>query len=196
MNYKLSLYYLIIFATFINALKINDNDFFTQKAKNLIRKIDRLSKNKDDQKILEIMVEKFRNYIFTNDIHREGVDREKYNGIKNKRDEMKILDDGTYNLNTQELVKFDRGYSISFETSYETYTDTEYEDIAYKMSLLRDNNVYLGVYSSVPELSFYFEDLELANVLAIVFNQYSIWDWSASDEILNEYFIDKSSDIQ
>ena len=114
----------------------------------------------DDQKILEIMVEKFRNYIFTNDIHREGVDREKYNGIKNKRDEMKILDDGTYNLNTQELVKFDRGYSISFETSYDSYTDTEYEDIAYKMSLLSDNNVYLGVYSSVPELSFYFEDLE------------------------------------
>ena len=50
MNYKLSLYYLIIFATFINALKINDNDFLTQKAKNLIRKIDRISKNKDDQK--------------------------------------------------------------------------------------------------------------------------------------------------
>ena len=48
----------------------------------------------------------------------------------------------------------------------------------------------------VLKLSFYFEDLELANVLAIVFNQYSIWDWSASDEILNEYFIDKSSDIQ
>ena len=90
---------------------------------------------------------------------------------------------------TKEKVSFDRGYQVSFETSYDSYTDTEYEDIAYKMSLLSDNNVYLGVYSSVPELSFYFEDLELANVLAIVFNQYSIWDWSASDEILNEYFL-------
>ena len=63
------------------------------------------------------------------------------------------------------------------------------------MSLLSDNSAYLGVYSSVPELSFHFDDLELARDMAIVFNQISIWDWSISDEIFNPYFTKKDSDI-
>ena len=63
------------------------------------------------------------------------------------------------------------------------------------MSLLSDNSAYQGVYSSNPELSFHFDDLELATVLGIVFNQISIWDWSILDERFNEYFINKTSDI-
>ena len=63
------------------------------------------------------------------------------------------------------------------------------------MSLLSDNSAYQGVYSHVPELSFHFDELELAMVLGIVFNQISIWDWSVSDEIFNGYFENKTSDI-
>ena len=60
------------------------------------------------------------------------------------------------------------------------------------MALMSDNRVYLGVYDSTSEISFHFNDLELAKVLSIVFNQYSIWDWSKNDEIRNSYYKEKS----
>ena len=62
------------------------------------------------------------------------------------------------------------------------------------MSLISDNSAYLGVYGSDPEVSFHFDDLELANVIAILFNQISIWDWSILDERFNEYFMNKTND--
>ena len=56
------------------------------------------------------------------------------------------------------------------------------------MSLMSDNKAYLGVYDNKPEISFHFDDIELANALAVRFDQYSIWDWSVLDEILNPHF--------
>jgi hypothetical protein len=63
----------------------------------------------------------------------------------------------------------------------------EYDEIAYKLSLMSDNKVYLGVYGSIPEISFHFEDIELANVVSIIFNQICIWSWKDNDEIKNRY---------
>ena len=196
MNSKNFLFFFFLCFSFINTIKINDNDFFIQQIKNLVRKIDRISKNKEDEKVMNILIEKLREYIFTHDIQREGAERSKYNGFRNQSQNIiNITKDGTYDIYTKEEVYFDRGYQVSFETIYDNYTDTEFDDIAYKMSLMSDNTAYQGVYSLIPELSFHFDDLELATVLAIVFNQISIWDWSISDEIFNEYFVDKSSDI-
>ena len=52
---------------------------------------------------------------------------------------------------------------------------------------MSDNHIYLGVYNSIPEMSFYFQDFELANVISIIFNQKSIWDWFNNDEIINQF---------
>ena len=195
MNFKI-LFLFLILLSFINTIKINDNDFFTQQIRNLVRKIDRISKNEEDEKIMNILIEKLRNYIFDHDISRKEAKREKYDGLRNEtRNISYYTEDGTYDIYTKQSVHFDRGYQVSFETEYDNYTESEYEEIAYKMSLLSDNSAYLGVYSSVPELSFHFDDLELARDLAIVFNQISVWDWSISDEIFNPYFEKKESDI-
>ena len=195
MNSKILFIFLISFS-FINNIKINDNDFFTQQIRNLIRKTERISKNEEDEKIMDILIEKLRNYIFTHDISRKEAPKEKYIGLHNEsRNIGYYTHDGTYDIYTKQSVQFDRGYQVSFETEYDSYSDQEYEEIAYKMSLLSDNSAYLGVYSSVPELSFHFDDLELARDMAIVFNQISIWDWSISDEIFNPYFTKKDSDI-
>ena len=143
---------------------------------------------------MEKLVEKLRIFIFTHDIKREGVDRSNFNGIIQKRNEMNKTDDGTYNLYTKEAVTFDRGYQVSFQTEWDPYNDTEYEDIAYKMSLLSDNSAYIGVFSHIPEISFHFDDIELANTLSILFDQFSIWDWSISGEIVNPYFDNKTDE--
>ena len=196
MSPKILLFFFFCFFSFINTIKINDNDFFTQQIRNLVRKIDRISKNNQDEKIMNILIEKLRDYIFTHDIKREGAERSKYENIRNiSQNVSDDTEDGTYDIYTKEKVSFDRGYQVSFETSYDNYTDDEFEDIAYKMSLLSDNSAYQGVYSLNPELSFDFDDLELASVLGTLFNQISIWDWSIMDERFNEYFVNKSSDI-
>ena len=191
--FKAYLFYFFFFClTYINSIKLNDNDFFEPKYKNLVRKIDRLSKNKYMDEISRIifdsMVEKLHNYILTRDFERKEVDRSKYEDIYYRKNDTKnITEDGTYDLFTKEKVSFDRGYQVSFETDYDQLNKTEYEILAYKMSLMSDNNVYLGVYENTPELSFHFEDIELANVLGIVFDQISIWDWSISEQIYNYY---------
>ena len=196
MSPKILLFFFFCFFSFINTIKINDNDFFTQQIRNLVRKIDRISKNNQDEKIMNILIEKLRYYIFNHDIQREGAERSKYENIRNiSQNVSDDTEDGTYDIYTKEKVSFDRGYQVSFETSYDNYTDDEFEDIAYKMSLLSDNSAYQGVYSLTPELSFHFDDLELASVLGTLFNQISIWDWSIMDERFNEYFVNKSSDI-
>ena len=196
MSPKILLFFFFCFFSFINTIKINDNDFFTQQIRNLVRKIDRISKNNQDEKIMNILIEKLRDYIFTHDIKREGAERSKYENIRNiSQNVSDDTEDGTYDIYTKEKVSFDRGYQVSFETSYDNYTDDEFEDIAYKMSLLSDNSAYQGVYSLNPELSFHFDDIELASVLGTLFNQISIWDWSIMDERFNEYFVNKSSDI-
>ena len=191
--FKAYLFYFFFFClTYINSIKLNDNDFFEPKYRNLVRKIDRLSKNKNMDEISRIifdsMVEKLHNYILTRDFERKEVDRSKYEDIYYRKNDTKnITEDGTYDLFTKEKVSFDRGYQVSFETDYDQLNNTEYEILAYKMSLMSDNNVYLGVYENTPELSFHFEDIELANVLGIVFDQISIWDWSISEQIYNYY---------
>ena len=197
---KYSCYFFLFLISLINGIKINDNDFLTKQARNLIRKIDRISKyesnnDQNDEIIMNILVEKLYEYIFTNDIKREGIDINDFNKIREKRNNASEgIKDGTYDINTKEPVSFDRGYQVSFQINPDPWNETQYDFIAYKMSLLSDNKVYLGVFDSQPEVSFHFDDIELANSLAILWKQYSIWDWSASAQILNPHFDGKSDD--
>ena len=98
-------------------------------------------------------------------------------------------------MHSHKKVSFNKGYQVSFETNYDNYSDSEYDEIAYKMSLISDNHIYLGVYNSTPEMSFYFNDYELSNAISILFNQTSIWDWSKMDEIKNEYYREKGNKL-
>ena len=56
------------------------------------------------------------------------------------------------------------------------------------MSLMSDNHVYIGVWATGIELSFHFDDFELANALSILYNQMAIWDWGTEEEIDNPYY--------
>ena len=96
-------------------------------------------------------------------------------------------EDGTYDLYSHEKIEFDRGFHASFETKYDPYNENEIINLVYKLSLMTDNKVYLGIYAGDPEFSFYFEDYELANTIGILFNQISIWNWRKSREILNKF---------
>ena len=181
-------YFLFFSISFINAIKLNDNDFFEKMERNLVRKIDRISKNMDDKYIMERMIDKFETYIYSRDIKREGINRDDFKKLKKKRNETAThMPDGTYDLNTKQPISFDRGYQASFEILYDTYEDEIYDMLCYKLALMTDNNVYLGVFNGNPEISFHFEDIELANTIAILFDQISIWDWSISDVIKNPY---------
>ena len=197
---KYSCYLFLLLISLINGIKINDNDYLTKQARNLIRKIDRISKfdvnnDNNDDIIMNILVEKLNVLIFQNDIKREGIDRRDFDNMWQKRDNIsEDIEAGTYDINTKEAVSFDRGYQVSFQTEYDIYNSTEYDDLAYKMALLSDNRAYLGVYDNKPEISFHFDDIELANTMAIRFEQYSIWDWGASDEIPNPHHPKNNTD--
>ena len=52
---------------------------------------------------------------------------------------------------------------------------------------MSDNNIYHGVWGGDAEYSFYFEDFDLANAVAILFNQHSIQDWSEMGQITNKF---------
>ena len=192
MSKKYYFYFFFLNIIYINSIKLDDNDFFEPKYKNLIRKIDRLSRDKNyitgiNRDIFNYHVDKLRNYIFTHDIKRKEANRTKYDEVYQLKNETNITVDGTYDLFTKEILNFDTGYQVSFETVYDNYTEQEYEELAYKMALMSENTVYLGVFDGNPELSFHFTDIELANVLGIVFDQISIWDWSVMDEIINDF---------
>ena len=140
-------------------------------------------KKYDEEKILKINIHNIKkNDFFTNEmiyliekIHCLSKSK------KNKNYIMPLI------WKLRRIINFYKGYQVSFETIFDSYSNKEYDEIAYKMSLMSDNHIYLGVYNSIPEMSFYFQDFELANVISIIFNQKSIWDWFNNDEIINQF---------
>ena len=186
---KFLFFFIILIIPFINSIKLVDNDFFEIDIKNLVRKINRLSISSKNEVMMNILLERLSNYIKENDVKEERKDstREKYKDILYIRGNFTENIDGTYDIYSHEKVEFDRGYQVSFETLYDDYSKEDYEEIVYKMALMSNNHVYLGVYGGNAEFSFHFDDLDLATVLGILFKQISIWDWSINDEISNQY---------
>ena len=137
------------------------------------------------------LIGKIRRYIFSRKLNRPEAPKEKYHNLKIRKENFTKEEDGTYDMHSHEKISFNSGYQVSFETKFDSYSNKEYDEIAYKMSLMSDNKVYLGVYDSIPEMSFHFEDFELANVISIIFNQKCIWSWKNNNEIYNRYFKDR-----
>ena len=170
---------------------IRKNDFFTNEMIDLIRRINYMSKSRNNKKYMMPLIWKLRRIIFSRKINRREAPKENYINLKENKYHFKKREDGTYDMHSNKKINFYKGYQISFETNYDSYSNKEYDEIAYKMSLMSDNHIYLGVYNSIPEMSFYFHDFASANVISIIFNQKSIWDWSNNDEIINQFHENK-----
>lgn len=103
--------------------------------------------------------------------------------IESKYAVMASFEDGTYNFETLEAVSFDKGYQVTFCQVGDNYSD---EEIMWLCSIFAemsdDGKIYCGVFGN-PEISFHFSDRELAIRMAKKFNQISVWDWKAMDEI-------------
>ena len=186
----LTRYTLILFLTnlyLISCIRMKDNDFFTKEARNLVKKINRLSLSLDNKPLLYNLLTRFKKYILEHDIERPDVSKYKYENISQLKTNFTGDDDGTYDLYSHEIVLFNKGYQVSFETSFDDYTEQDYDELCYKLSLMTDNNVYLGIWAGELEFSFYFEDYDLANAVGILFDQWAIWDWSVNYSIDNKF---------
>jgi len=134
----------------------------------------------------------FQNLIRTTNVSNENIDREQYKDIKAEINSTINLTDGTYDLLTKEPIENKDGYQVSFETddrNYQNgyYTDEEYDELIYKLAAILNVNASLGVYESIPEVSYYIKDENVAVAMAALFNQISIWDWKNDMEILNQF---------
>jgi len=134
----------------------------------------------------------FQNLIRTTNVSNENIDREQYKDIKAEINSTINLTDGTYDLLTKEPIENKDGYQVSFETddrNYQNgyYTDEEYDELIYKLAAILNVNASLGVYESIPEVSYYIKDKNVAVAMAALFNQISIWDWKNDMEILNQF---------
>lgn len=98
----------------------------------------------------------------------------------------KGLPDGTYDAN-KKPVQFRSGYQVTFHQSGIKYSMQEYDFLTDKIAILTNSKVYIGVYGK-PEVSFHCKDRTLAIQIAEQYNQYSIWDWSIDEEILNIHY--------
>ena len=186
---KMLLLLFLLSISFIYSIKLNDNDFFNSEMRNLVRKIHRFSSDPKNEVFMRLLMERLYKYIIEHELDKERpeVPKSIYANISVLRDNFTATNDGTYDLYTHEIIEFDRGYQVSFERMYMNYTNEDISNISYHLSLISDNHLYLGVYDSSPEFSFYFQDYDLANVIGIIFNQISIWDWSINKEIPNIY---------
>ena len=186
------LIFLLLNISIINSIRLKDNDFFTPEMRNLVHKIYRLSKSRTNMVLMDILKERLLKLIMSRDIVREDAPKDKYKNIQQRKTNFTTVVDGTYNLYTYNNVNFDRGYQASFETKVDDYTDEDYEMLTYKLSLMTDNGVYLGVWEGVEEFSFHFDDIELATVICLIYNQESLWDWARGRSIDNPYFTEFS----
>ena len=92
--------------------------------------------------------------------------------------------DGTYDISTMTPVDYDSGYQVTFSQIGDSYSDAEYADKVNEfLSVSSDGKTFAGKFEGTPEISFHCADRATAVRLAKKYNQISIWDWGACDEI-------------
>ena len=92
--------------------------------------------------------------------------------------------DGTYDLGTMTPVEYDSGFQVTFSQIGDNYSDTEYADKVNEfLAVSSDGKTLAGKFEGTPEISFHCNDRATAVRLARKYNQISIWDWGACDEI-------------
>ena len=195
MSIKNLLFLIIFYISLINSIRLVDNDFFTPQTINLVRKLNRLAISPENKPVMYLLVERLKNYVKYHKYEKERKEcpYEKFINIFDLRKNFTADEDGTYDIYTHEKIEFDSGYQVSFETYYDDYTPQDYTDLCYMMSLISDNQVYLGYWGGAGEFSFHFDDLDLAYDMAIVFQQLAIYDWAKRGDINNPYALELPS---
>ena len=138
----------------------------------------------------------FQKFIQDTEIINPKISRDNYRNVKDNVISSRDLTDWTYDFVTKEELFYNTGYQVSFETdsrNYESgyYTDEEYDELVYKLASLFNVNASLGVYETIPEISYHINDKNTSLAIAALFNQISVWDWENNYELLNDFHQDK-----
>ena len=92
--------------------------------------------------------------------------------------------DGTYDIGTMSPVEYNSGFQVTFSQIGDNYTDAEYANKVNEfLAVSSDGKTLAGKFQGTPEISFHCNDRRTAIRLAKKYNQISIWDWGACDEI-------------
>ena len=91
---------------------------------------------------------------------------------------------GTYDLSTMQTVEYPRGYQVTFSQIGDNYSAAEFAQLCNEfLRYSSDGRISAGKYGGTPEVSFHVNDLRTARRLARKYNQISVWNWAASEEI-------------
>ena len=138
----------------------------------------------------------YQKLIQETEIVNPNISKDSYTNVAEKVRSSNNLPDGTYDFVTKEEISFKDGYQVSFETdsrNYESgyYSNEEYDNLVYKLACLLNINASLGVYETIPEISYYIQNKTKALAIAALYNQISIWDWENDFEDFNDFHQDK-----
>jgi len=97
-------------------------------------------------------------------------------------------DNVTLDVETGKPVSFEKGYSVSFQQSSDTYSDEEYAQKVAECRDKCDGKVYAGKYGGDAEASFHTDNLDDAKELMYKYNQESIYDWQHETLIMNDKY--------
>ena len=97
-------------------------------------------------------------------------------------------DNVTLDVETGKAVNFDKGYSVSFQQSSDSYSDEEYHAKVEECRNKCDGKVYAGKYGGDAEASFHTDSLEDAKEIMYKYNQESIYDWKHETLIMNDKY--------
>ena len=138
----------------------------------------------------------YQKLIQETEIVNPNISKDSYKNVAEKVRSSNNLPDGTYDFVTKEEISFKDGYQVSFETdsrNYESgyYSNEQYDNLVYKLACLLNVNASLGVYETIPEISYYIQNKTKALAIAALYNQKSIWDWENDFEVFNDFHQDK-----
>ena len=92
--------------------------------------------------------------------------------------------EGTYDIDTMKQVTYDSGYQVTFCQIGDNYSDSEYaEKVNEFLGVSSDGKTRAGKFEGTPEISFHVDSKDVAIDLGKKYNQISVWDWKAEDEI-------------
>lgn len=97
-------------------------------------------------------------------------------------------DNVTLDVETGKPVSFEKGYSVSFQQSSDTYNDEEYAEKVAECRDKCDGKVYAGKYGGDAEASFHTDNIDDAKELMYKYNQESIYDWQHETLIMNDKY--------
>lgn len=179
----------IVLAVKLNELSDLKNKYDSQIEENKQIKSQYKSQNDTLNDIFHI----FQKIISTTNITHPSINKENYSKVMEKvKSKIQNFKNGTYDFITDQEEKFSTGFHVDFETpsrnSSNYYSESEYDDMVYKLSCLFGRNVHINYYDNISHISYYCKDRDFAFSMGALFNQKFIWDWKEAKDIPNPFF--------